>query len=63
MFVFVIPKEGLFGVGSANPSFGMTPPIKYDTHDIVCEAADYIVGVIRKEELVGLLLLIWEIVP
>ena len=29
IFVDAIPKEGLTGWGPANPSLGMTPPLKY----------------------------------
>ncbi len=36
IFVVVVPKEGLAGGGSANPSIGMTPPRQsffwYDTN-------------------------------
>ena len=35
IFVIVIPKEGLAGTSTANPSFGMTQTIKYTGQKIV----------------------------
>ncbi len=58
VFVVVIPKEGLAGRGSANPSLGMTLTIKYYSPS----GAHYsVVIVIPKEGLAGpsLPILLW----